>query len=280
MKWLHFILSHSIFIAGCAVALSFQTTLLLKLNLNLVVYGFIFFATLCSYNFYWIISKLSFASKENIRGLIKKQTTGFLLLLVSFIGLLYCLWQSAIPLHFVITAILLTLLYAIPLLPVSFLKFTRKAGVLKTILLAFTWTYVTVIIPMQKDYGLLNNADFFIISRRFLFMLMLCIIFDNRDKEMDKIRGLRSLATDLKPSILRILIYCIFALLFISNFFFRSYGITLSQSVALQISTIALLVVYFYSNKKQGYLFYYFFVDGMMLFSALATYVAGFFGLE
>jgi len=35
-----------------------------------------------------------------------------------------------------------------------------------------------------------------------------------------------------------------------------------------------LMVVYFYSGKKQGYLFYYFFVDGMMLFSALTTYVA------
>ena len=275
MKWLHFILSHSIFIAVCAVALSFQTALLLKLNFNLFIYGFIFFATLCSYNFYWIISKLSFASKENIPGLIKKQFTGYLLLFVSSIGLLYCLLRSSIPLHFVITAVLLTILYAIPLLPVSFLKFTRKAGVLKTILLAFTWTYVTVIIPMQKDYGLLNSADLFIISRRFLFMLMLCIIFDNRDKDLDKIRGLRSLATDLKPSILRILIYCIFALLFISNFFFKNYGITLSQSIALQVSTIALLVVYFYSNKKQGYLFYYFFVDGMMLFSALATYIAG-----
>ena len=129
---------------------------------------------------------------------------------------------------------------------------------------------------MQKDYLLLNGADLFIFSRRFLFMLMLCIIFDNRDKELDKIRGLRSLATDLKPITLRILIYLIFILLFTSNFFFRNYGITLSQSIALQVSTIALLIVYFFSNKKQGYLFYYFFVDGMMLFSALATYVAGF----
>jgi len=275
MKWLYFILSHSIFIALCAVAISFQTTLLLKADINLFVYGFIFFATLCSYNFYWILSKLSFASKQNIPGVLSKQINNYLLLFISSGGLLYCLLRSSIPLHFVITAVLLTTLYAIPLLPLSFLKFTRKAGVLKTILLAFTWTYVTVIIPMQKNYGLLNRADFFIFTRRFLFMLMLCIIFDNRDKKMDKIRGLHSLATDLKPLTLRILIYCMFALLFIFNFFFRNYGITLAQSIALQVSTIALLVVYFYSNKKQGYLFYYFFVDGMMLFSALATYIAG-----
>jgi hypothetical protein len=275
MKWLHFILSHSIFIAVCAVALTFQTALLLKLDISLFVYGFIFFATLSSYNFYWILSKLSFTSKSKIQELLRKETSSYLLLLISFIGLLYCFLQSSIPLHFVITAIFLTVLYAVPLLPVQALKFTRKAGVLKTVLLAFTWSYVTVIIPLQKDYMLLNNADLFIISRRFLFMLMLCIIFDNRDKDLDKIRGLRSLATDIPPVTLRVLICFIFLLLFTSNFFFRNFGITLSQSIALQVSTVALLIVYFYSNKKQGYLFYYFFVDGMMLFSALATYIAG-----
>ena len=274
MKWLHFILSHSIFIAVCAVALTFQTALLLKLQFDLFVYGFIFFATLCSYNFYWILSKCSFTSKKNIPGMWRKEAAGLLLLIISSIGLLYCLLQSSIPFHFVITAVVLTILYAVPLLPVPVLKFTRKAGVLKTILLAFTWTYVTVIIPLEKDYWLLNSTDLFIITRRFLFMLMLCIIFDNRDKELDKIRGLRSLATDLQPFALRILIYLIFVLLFISNFFFRNFGITLSQSIALQVSTLALLAVYFYSNKKRGYLFYYFFVDGMMLFSALATYIA------
>ena len=47
------------------------------------------------------------------------------------------------------------------------------------------------------------------------------------------------------------------------------------QLVALQISTLALSVVYFYATKKQGYFFYYFIVDGLMLFSALATYIAG-----
>jgi hypothetical protein len=274
MKWLHFILSHSIFIAFCAIALTFQTALLVKTKVDVFVYGFILFATLCSYNFYWLLSKLSFTSKANVAALLKKQTISYLLLFGSFIGLLYCFLRTSISLHLVITAVLLTILYALPLLPLPFLKFTRKAGVLKTVLLAFTWAYVTAIIPIQKDYMHLTAADFFITSRRFLFMLMLCIIFDNRDKHLDKIRGMRSLATDLKPATLSGLVYFIFFLLFSSNFLFKNYGITLAQSIALQVSTIALLVVYFFSLKKQGYLFYYFFVDGMMLFSALATYIA------
>jgi hypothetical protein len=275
MKWLHFILSHSIFISICAVALAFQTAQLLQLNTNFFVYGFIFFATLCSYNFYWIISKISFAVKHRMLDLLKKESIGFTLLVFSAAGLLYCFYRSLLPGEFILTAILLTVIYAIPLLPLKFLHFTRKAGVLKTILLAFTWTYVTVFIPIQKTYFLLDKADLFIFTRRFLFMLMLCIIFDNRDKAVDKIRGLRSLATDLKPAVLNILIFIIFAALFLSNFLYQDYGLTLRQSIALQISTLALSGVYFYAFKKRSYFFYYFFVDGLMLFSALATYIAG-----
>lgn len=275
MKWFHFILSHSIFIAVCAVALTFQTALLLKLDINQFVYGFIFFATLCSYNFYWLLSKLAFASKNSIVQLLKNETGSYLLLSISTIGLIYCFLQSSIPLHFAVTAFLLTILYTVPLLPVPALKFTRRAGMLKTVLLAFTWTYVTVMMPLQKDYMLLTVADLVIIGHRFLFILMLCIIFDSRDKAIDKIRGLHSLATDLNPVYLTVLTTCIFTILFAAGFLYRYYDITFSQSISLHISALALLAVYFYPVKKRGYLFYYFFTDGMMLFSALATYIAG-----
>jgi hypothetical protein len=141
-------------------------------------------------------------------------------------------------------------------------------------LLAFTWTYVTAFIPLQKTYLFLDNADLFIITRRFLFMFMLCIIFDSRDIAVDKLRGLHSLATDLSPATLQLLIYSVFIVLFGTNLLSTSYGVTVYQSIALQVSTIALLVVYFYSTRKQGYLFYYFLVDGLMLFSAMATFIA------
>ncbi|HMI78368.1 MAG TPA: hypothetical protein VK484_06215 [Ferruginibacter sp.] len=274
MKWLHFILSHSIFIAICAVALAFQTAQLLQFETHVSIYGFIFFATLCSYNFYWLLSKFSFAGKSFFTGLLKKESASVCLLIFSAAGLLFCLLKSPLQTGHVATALLLTIVYSIPLLPFKFLRFTRKAGVLKTTLLAFTWVYVTAFLPMQKSYALLDSADFFILTRRFLFMLMLCIIFDSRDIAVDKIRGLRSLATDLNPATLQILIYSIFVVMFATNFLCTFYGMTGYQSIALQTSTIALLFVYFYSTKKQDYFFYYFMVDGLMLFSALTTFIA------
>jgi hypothetical protein len=275
MKWLQFILSHSIFVAICAVALSFQTVLLLQLNNDPYVYGFIFFATLCSYNFYWILSKYSFHHDKALTVFLQKEITGIALLILSAAGLIICFLRGSMPLVNVLVAAALTVIYAIPLLPIKFLYFTRKAGFLKTTLLAFTWSYVTVVLPLQKEFFEINSFEVFIFSRRFLFMLMLCILFDNRDSAVDKIRGLRSLATDLSAKTLQRVIFVIFLILFATNFLSRQYGIRLAQSIALQISTIALLVTYFYSTRKQGYTFYYFFVDGMMLFSAIVTYVAG-----
>ncbi|MBK6634660.1 MAG: hypothetical protein IPG38_10380 [Chitinophagaceae bacterium] len=128
MKWFYFILSHSIFVSICAVAMAFQTAHLLDLRVNGFMYGFIFFATLCSYNFYWILSKFSFAGVSQIPGLLKKETTGLVILLTAAAGTAYCQYRSSLPAGFILTAILLTVLYSIPLLPVKFLQFTRRAG--------------------------------------------------------------------------------------------------------------------------------------------------------
>ena len=274
MKWVHFILSHSIFIAFCGVALAFQTALLMHLEVNIYEYGFIFFATLCSYNFYWLLCRFSLANHFSLGLFLRNEFLEIVLLSFSAAGMAWCFAYSHLQLSTLWPAMGLTILYALPLLPFRFLHFTRRAGVLKTTVLAFTWTYVTAYIPLHKNVMLMSPAEWFIFTRRFLFMLMLCIIFDSRDIAVDKIRGLRSLATDLSPKTLRSLIIILFVILFASNFGFHYFGVSIPETIALQLSTIALLITWYLSTKKQGYYFYYFIVDGLMLFSALATYIA------
>lgn len=275
MKWLRFILSHSIFIAFCAAAMCGQTDILLQRPTGWGTPVFVFFATLGSYNFYWLISKYYFDDgRPSLVNFIRREGVKVFIWLVSMTGTLLSYHYSLLEPLPVLTAACLTILYAIPLLPFPWLQFTRRAGVLKTLLLAFTWTYVTAFLPLHTQWAALAPAEWFILSRRFLFMLMLCIIFDSRDSTVDQIRGLRSLATDLSPQLLRLLIIGIFILLFGSNFLLAEYGVKWPQLVALQLSTLALLLTWHFSTRPQGYFFYYFFVDGMMLFSFLLTYIA------
>ena len=275
MKWLQFILSHSIFIAFCAVAMCFQTAALLQLQTDYWLTGFVFFATLFSYNSYWLFSKKIFGSVFYQQIFFKKERFKIALLAIYLTGLITCYFQTSLTVNLVWPALLLNILYIVPLLPCKALRFTRRLGFLKTILLAFTWMYVTAFLPLLKPAFLLTGMEIALLLNRFLFILLLCVVFDNRDVSVDKIKGLHSIATDLKPASLIFLVSIFFVILVGSVFLLQYYGMGLPLAVALQLSALAAGYLYYLSLQKRGYFFYYFFVDGLMLFSALATYIAG-----
>jgi hypothetical protein len=274
MKWLQFILSHSIFIAICAAALCYQTSVLLQFEVSVWLYAFIFFSTICSYNFYWLLSGYGFAGKLFVPYL-KLNYSNVIVFFSAAIGMVISLFNIVEFLPVICISFLLTLLYAVPLMPFKFLHFTRKAGLLKTLLLAFTWAFVTVYIPYQQAHRSNTLTLFVMFNNRFLFMLMLCIIFDARDTRVDKIRGLQSLTTLLKPSTVKLIMLLVFSVYMINGILLRAYYHETRQVLALLISGIVTAWVYYLSLKKQGYFFYYFGVDGLMLFSSLATYLAG-----
>ena len=275
MKWLlHFILSHSIFISFCAAALSIQTLQLFSVSIDWCIIAFIFFATLFAYNIYWMVSKFSFSNYKSFLAFIQKSKLSLLVILVAFIGGLCCFIQLHLVMYNIIITFILFALYAIPVLPFKQLHFTRRAGFLKTVLLAFTWAFVTTLIPLQISIFHLDISVILIFINRFLFMLMLCIIFDKRDIAVDKIRGLQSLATNIKPVFLNALILFIVIIYGFICFTMMVSGFTLPHIFSLICTAIITVFFYLFSFKKRGYLFYYFFVDGLMLLSALLTALA------
>lgn len=242
-----------------------------EFNIHLI--AFVFFATLCSYNFHYLLGHFSSQKKISLQ-LLFSRYTALLILLTGGIGVLLAFSAAHIRFENVVIAFMLTFLYSIPLLPFKQLSFARKAGFLKTVLLAFTWMFVTAYLPLSQNGVAFTTAGMLLMAKRFLFMLMLCILFDNRDIGVDKIRGLSSLATDLSPKAMRWLIAIVFLMLFTINFLLGSHGISGRQVFALQLSAIINVVIYFFSLKKQGYIFYYFVVDGMMVLMTLLTTVA------
>ncbi len=273
MKWLQFILSHSIFISLCAAALCYQTFELLHIPANYFIYVLVFFSTLSSYNIYWMISKYHF-NNDDLKDLFRNHISNLLFFLLSIPGILICLYYVPDIIPEVLIATGLTTVYSIPLWPVKRLAFTRKAGFLKTLILAFTWTYVTVMIPAGQAGFIHKESLILLFITRFLFMAMLCIIFDSRDIKIDKINSLRSLATDVSRKALQMIMGLFFILYMTTGFILRFYFDNNAQIVAFIITGLLTYIVYRFSLRKQGYFFYYFLVDGLMLFTSLATYVA------
>lgn len=273
MRLLYFIVSHSLFIALCAAALCCQTAILLQVTLSAWLYIFVFCATICSYNFYWLLSGWAF-SKTAISKYLLQHCSNLWVLSVAAIGLLISLFYITSILPVILIAGMLTLLYAVPLLPLKWLQFTRKAGLLKTSLLAFTWAFITVYIPYAYAKTDDTDALLLLFSIRFVFMLLLCIMFDARDTALDKIKGLQSLTTLLKPAAVKIILLALFGLYLMLGIIYRLLFNEPKQIAALIVTGAAVAVAYFFSFKKQGYLFYYFIIDGLMLFSAAATFIA------
>jgi 4-hydroxybenzoate polyprenyltransferase len=246
---------------------------LMHLPFNYYLILLVFCATLCSYNFHYILAGCLAQQKVSLQLLVRRPIAA-VLVLFGIILVLFVFNRSGVSFIDISIACVLTLLYSIPLLPFKQLDFARRAGFLKTVLLAFTWMFVTAYLPLSANQLQFSTTGILIMAKRFLFMLMLCILFDNRDINVDKVHGLHSLATDLSPKTMQWLIYTVFTLLFGFNFFLGKNGISTGQVTALQLSALITLVVYYYSKRKQSYFFYYFIVDGMMVLMTLFTTVA------
>lgn len=270
MRAVQFIFSHSLFAALCAVGFCFETTLLLQTPHTAYLYLFVFFATLGSYNFHLLmgafyvdgISFLSVVRQHKVAAALIGLSAAVLLLTLPK---LWYLWPYIVP------AFVATALYSLVLLPFKVLTPLRRAGFAKTFLLALTWAFVTVLLPLQKNVIDLQGVDVVFMLHRFCLMLQLCLLFDLRDTAIDKIKGLHSLATDISPIAAHRFFY---VLAFVYLALSALLAIMLQHwllAVAFAGVQAATLYLYRVPISKRTYFYYYFLIDGLMLLSVLLT---------
>lgn len=266
---LKFILSHSIFVSFCAFALTFQTYILSNRPANFSICWLVFFSTIGAYNFYWTISKWSFNKNAPVR--FSNYRINFILLISSFLVVVDLLCQLPLLFPYILISIGFTLFYTIIVLPIFENVFEKLNGLLKTFTLALTWTFVTVVIPLHDH--LFQSGFWVLILTRFLFLLMLCIIFDARDSKMDVLLKMDTSVSKINSKALSLLM-CVVIL--VNGLLLSLFGIVFqsqSQVFVLMCSSAVAFLLYLLSFKKRGYFFYYFMVDGMMLLSSFASYM-------
>jgi len=274
MRWLKYIFSYSIFISICAVALCYQASLLAGTSPRADLYAFVFFSTLGSYNFYWLLSKFSFSQGFQPSVFVTRNAGNLIFLFIALSGMLWFglkLTEFWIP---IAVATALTLVYSIPLWPIPAARLARKAGILKPVTLALTWTFVTVIFPTYEYLESHTVIITLVFITRFFFMMMLCMIFDMRDSSVDQSRAFHSLATDVSPARLKIIMSFLFIFYVAAGLVSRYILHNKLQVISFILTGVAVWMVYRLSLRKQGYFFYYFIVDGLMLLSPVFTWLA------
>jgi 4-hydroxybenzoate polyprenyltransferase len=250
--------------------MTWQSGYLLHLSIPRDYYYFVFFASICSYNFHWYLTPQSKNSAERTRWSLQHKNAHLLFYFAGVIGsviFFYKLRQHWFALFF---ATLLTFLYSAPKIPLPFFRYFKQVAIGKTIFLSSVWTYVTAILPVfiAGDLHFDHEMKWFAASRFFL-IYAICLLFDYRDRDEDKQEGIRTFVNYFDEAIvMRLFAFTIIAFtVFTIALLFSSVPII--TVLILLVPGIVLLSIFRLAKKSVSDYLYYFILDGLMMLSAL-----------
>lgn len=274
-KICEFTLFSSIFIAVCAVALCIETNVLLHLPLSTFsFYCFVFGATLSQYNLHYLVKKTAVKNSQRLAWSLKNKML-HKILLATGIGLILFSFLSFRLHHFIILGILggIAFLYSFPVIPFMKKKRIKDYGFLKIVTLALLWTLVTVWFPVN-NFLFDKNTFLFVFVKRFVFMFVLCLLFDIRDIEIDRKENIKTLAVFLNKRKSYYVTYfslILFLTLSVMQFFYSGNAGILT---AMIISAGATYFFVELTKKIHSDFIYLAGIDGMMLLQAMLVYLS------
>ncbi len=273
-KITEFTLFSSVFIAACAVALSIETNLLLHLPYNrLPFYFFVFGATIVQYNLHYLLKTSAVKNSKRLSWSIKNKDVHKILFCIGCILIIISLFSFHLH-HFVILLIfgIISFLYSFPVIPFGKRKRIKDYGLLKIITLALLWTLVTVWFPVS-EMSINKTLYFLIFAKRFVFIFVLCLLFDIRDINIDRKENIRTIPVAVGKKraylIVSLLLLLFLILSLVQYFYLPEAGIF----IAMLLSAVATFFIVELSKKFNSDFFYLAGIDGMMLLQAILVYL-------
>lgn len=269
-RWLVF---SNVFIALCAVLMSWQTAYLLGVSMPKALLPFVFFATLCSYSFHWF---LSFDAEDNsgrILWLKKYRNLHLALLIISFFGVVVYAWPLLANWEWLLLSAFVTFLYSAPKIPHPLFRSLRKVAYGKTIFLALVWTWVTTMLPVALSDAHFTPAFWWLFIGRFFLIYAICILFDYRDRDYDRSIGIRSLITWLNERQIAGLFIFSLIIFLCSTLFLYHWLASVSLLVQMLVPGILTALTYTGAVRSRADMLYYAWLDGLMAFSSLTMWL-------
>src|SRR5688572_25502767 len=251
----------------------YQTyALIIEKPVNIYLIAFVFFSTVCSYNFHWALTPNSIAPSHRLQWDRKHKSYHLLLSIVGLIGAGTFFFYFIDKWYYIIPSAILTFLYSAPKIPLPFFQLLKKVAIGKTIFLALIWAYVTAALPVLTEDAISKKAVLFVIGQ-FFFIYAICILFDFRDRDNDKADGIRSMITYFNEKGINILFIISVAVFIILSLLLRQTGIDWINILILLTPALLLISLYTYSKRNFSDYLYYFVLDGLMMLSGLLLWV-------
>jgi len=280
MKVFVLLVQSNIYIALGAVLLAIQSQIQLGMSPGWHPYLFIlFFATLFEYNLHRLITIIS--NKEALNSekhqWVKQNMGGFYLLVgVSVARFVSAAMMAQRDVLIALSPVaLLTLFYSMPVLGFKKRLFRlREIPYLKIFLIAFVWSYATIILPVIKANLAINQVQIgWMMMERFLFIFAITLPFDLRDKDADRLAGLKTIPILLKQDVvwkisyLALLLFLLIAL--IHYILVGMYWL----SLALVVSAFITYFLLKSSRMRSWSYFHLGILDGTMLIQGLLVLI-------
>jgi 4-hydroxybenzoate polyprenyltransferase len=249
--------------------MTWQSSYLLRLTISKDYYWFVFFATICSYNFHWYLTPRGETLAERTRWSLEHKNTHLIFYFAGVIGSLIFFYKLREHWFALFFATLLTFLYSAPKIPLPYFRFLKQVAIGKTIFLTVVWTYVTAILPVFIGGQHFNHEMKWFAASRFFLIYGICILFDYRDRTYDKEEGIRTMVNYFDENgVNRIFVFSILAfVIFTIGLLFS--GVSVLIVLVLIIPGIVLYSIYPKAKNNNSDYLYYFVLDGLMMLSAL-----------
>lgn len=269
-----FFIYSNLFIAICAVLMVNQTCdLLLHASPDKYLLGFIFSATICSYSFHWYLTSQSVIKSPRIQWLKDHRVFHLVFFFMGLAGCGFFFFFLLSHWYWLLLSAVITFLYSAPKVPHPWFAALRKVAIGKTIFLALVWTYVTALLPVLIAGGAVTTAVILFTVGQFFFIYSICIMFDFRDKEDDKITGIRSMVTWFSEKGVDRLFFGCLAFSAFNTILLLRYKFSLASIIVLLIPCIITALIYNHAKRNYSDYLYYFVIDGLMMFSSLLILV-------
>jgi 4-hydroxybenzoate polyprenyltransferase len=277
-KFIEFLCFSSIFVGLCAVSMCIETNLLLHLPLsNISFYAFVFGATLIQYNLHYFIKKTANQNSTRLNWSAQNRGLHRILVLIGLVLVITSLFSFHLR-HFLFLILLglISFLYSVPILPFRQRKRIKDFGLLKIITLSFMWTLITVWFPIvESPFPIISFQLIFL--RRFIFIFVLCLLFDVRDIQTDKAENIRTLPVIVGVNRSHRIAYILMMIFILLSLIQYAIAFDIIQLAAMLISAFATFIIVRYSKNNRNDLYYLGAVDGMMLLQALLVITGEFY---
>ncbi len=259
----------NVFIAVCAFSQVLFTYHMFPFPVNFRNNSYLIFvmlATFLQYNVqrgYHIVNQSNMDSPRSRWTLRHKKTMLYCIAVSLIIVLFLCNDLSYLSIGIMVGAEIVSTLYYLQ--PFNL----RRHGYIKPFLISAIWVISCGLVPLIENDLLTVHSVWFLASQ-FVFISVLCMLFDIKDNDADYLSGVNTYANRYGVTITKVICALMVICGFTCFYIFKHDTASLWQSIILRTLLIGTIL---YTNETRHSFYYYLWVDGLLILQTVLFFI-------